>query len=130
LEALYDTVEIGQQVQNLQQIKPDFIKNPLNAQMLHMFRSFGANSESSKERFGILYLLTQHEYSVSELQDIIQKSQPTTSRHLKLLEEAGLIKAVKRGKNVYYKPYKPSLKVLGKFMNSWIAGIENWFGES
>ena len=127
LEALYETSDISQQVQSLQQLRSVFTKNPLNVQMLHMFKSFGGNSESARERFSILYLLTQHEYSVSELQEIIQKPQPTISRHLKLLEQAHLIKALKKGKRSYYKPLQASLKLIEKFMTAWINSIDNWF---
>ncbi|MHA1744904.1 MAG: ArsR/SmtB family transcription factor [Promethearchaeota archaeon] len=127
LEALYETSDVSAKVQHLQQIRPAFIKNPLNAQMLQMFKSFSGNSESGRERFSILYLLTQHEYSVSELQEIIQKPQPTISRHLKLLEQAHLIRALKKGKRSYYKPLKASLKLIEKFMTAWINSIDNWF---
>ncbi|MHA1673148.1 MAG: ArsR/SmtB family transcription factor [Promethearchaeota archaeon] len=126
LDFISNESDIFEQVQTLQQISKDFDSNPLNIQMIDMFKIAGGN----RDRFKILFLLTQHEYSVSELQDIIQKSQPTISRHLGLLEDANIIKAEKRGKLTYYKPLKASLKIIQEFMSLWINSITNWFGDS
>lgn len=126
LEILYSSSDIAQNVQHLRQMWTDFSEDELNVDMISMFKFTGGN----EDRFRIFYLLTQHEYSVTDLQDIIQMSQPTISRHLKFLEQGNLIKAVKRGKKTYYKPLKASITQIEKFMKSWINSIDNWFGDS
>ncbi len=53
-------------------------------------------------RIRILYALAEQPYTVNELTEMMNTSQPTTSRHLKTLRERGLVRAVRLGPNVEY----------------------------
>jgi ubiquinone/menaquinone biosynthesis C-methylase UbiE len=54
-------------------------------------------------RLRIALLLVQGELSVSDLVDILGQSQPRLSRHLKLMQEAGLILRSPEGAYAYYR---------------------------
>ena len=71
---------------------------------------------SDSNRVKILKLLQQKTMCVCELQGALQVSQPSVSKHLKLLEEAGLVDYIKEGLWVNYyladgkaSPYAASL---------------------
>ncbi|MGD2184570.1 MAG: metalloregulator ArsR/SmtB family transcription factor [Desulfobacterales bacterium] len=71
---------------------------------------------SDSNRVKILKLLQQKSMCVCELQGALQISQPSVSKHLKLLEEAGLVDYIKDGLWVNYyladgkaSPYAASL---------------------
>ena len=53
-------------------------------------------------RILILYLLSEKRLNVSDLAREIGVSQPTASRHLKLLRERDLVRPVRQGTNVEY----------------------------
>jgi ArsR family transcriptional regulator len=53
-------------------------------------------------RILILYTLKDNTYSVSELADLLGLPQPTTSRHLKVLRERGMVSAQRDGQSVFY----------------------------
>jgi len=54
-------------------------------------------------RLRLLALLANGEASVGELQEILEQSQPRVSRHLRLLDEAGLVVKFRDGHWVYYR---------------------------
>ena len=49
-----------------------------------------------------LYLLAEQPYTVNELTSKLGVSQPTASRHLKILRDRGLVQATRRGQAVEY----------------------------
>lgn len=53
-------------------------------------------------RLRILHLLQEGEKSVGELTDAISTSQPNVSKHLKILQDAGIVKRNQVGNTVYY----------------------------
>ena len=57
---------------------------------------------SDPKRVLILYALADKELCVTELVDALGFSQPTTSRHLGILRERGLVRAERKGTSVYY----------------------------
>lgn len=57
---------------------------------------------ASLPRRKILALLSHVELTTSELADKLEISAPATSRHLSVLEGAGLVTAERRGQYVYY----------------------------
>ncbi len=58
-----------------------------------------------------LRLLARHgPLCVCELQEALSLAQPTVSHHLKVLREAGLVEAERRGTWVYYRIRRPGLK--------------------
>jgi ubiquinone/menaquinone biosynthesis C-methylase UbiE len=60
-------------------------------------------------RVRLLALLAKNELTVSDLVEITGQSQPRISRHLKLLQEAGLLMRVKEGSFVFYRAMPLSL---------------------
>jgi len=76
-------------------------------------RAFAALADPTRR--AILARLTQGEATVSELMEPFHLTQPTISRHLKVLEEARLIE---RGKDAQRRPRK---LVLDAFQN-----VEQW----
>ncbi|MFQ5634062.1 MAG: ArsR/SmtB family transcription factor [Gammaproteobacteria bacterium] len=54
-------------------------------------------------RLRLLALLSEGEATVGELQEILGQSQPRVSRHLRLLDEAGLVTKFRDGHWVYYR---------------------------
>lgn len=53
-------------------------------------------------RILILYTLNENSHNVSELSQILGIPQPTTSRHLKVLRERGLVIAERDAQSIYY----------------------------
>lgn len=54
------------------------------------------------KRILILYLLEARPHSVSEVSEALGAPQPTTSHHLKVLRDRGLVEARKEGTTTYY----------------------------
>ena len=53
-------------------------------------------------RILILYLLADSPRYVTQLADMLEVSQPTVSRHLKVLRDRGLVTATREGNTVHY----------------------------
>lgn len=53
-------------------------------------------------RLSILQALEDGEMSVSEITEAVESSQPNVSKHLKILQDAGLIVRRQEGNTVYY----------------------------
>lgn len=54
------------------------------------------------KRILILYALAERSQNVTDLANELEISQPTASRHLKILRERGLVKATRDGVNMKY----------------------------
>ncbi|MFW9821300.1 MAG: ArsR/SmtB family transcription factor [Candidatus Thorarchaeota archaeon] len=54
-------------------------------------------------RFLIYNLIKKKEMCICELSSILDLTQPSISHHVKILEQAGLIKGIKSGKFIHYK---------------------------
>src|SRR5690242_14625363 len=61
----------------------------------------------------MLLLLTGVERSVSQLAKLVRLSQSCTTRHLQALERAGLVKGVREGKRVLFRPAPRDLTARG-----------------
>ena len=57
---------------------------------------------SDPTRILLLYTLNESPHNVTELTQELSITQPTASRHLKVLRERGLVHAVKQGTTVTY----------------------------
>lgn len=60
-------------------------------------------------RILILYTLSKRPLNVSELSDTLSIPQPTTSRHLKVLRERGLVSAERDAQSIYYSLADPRI---------------------
>jgi len=81
---------------------------------------------SDPNRVKIIKLLQQKSMCVCEIQDALKLAQPTVSKHLKILEEAGLVDYRKEGLWVNYflangksSPYAASL----------LGNLQHWLNE-
>jgi DNA-binding transcriptional ArsR family regulator len=57
---------------------------------------------ADSSRIMILYALSEKEMNVSDLAVSIGVTQPTASRHLKILRERGLVRTLRQGASVLY----------------------------
>lgn len=62
-----------------------------------------------ENRLKIIYLLMKRDMCVCEMVAAIETSQPTTSHHLKILENAGLIERKRKGQWVFYGISNPKI---------------------
>ncbi len=65
------------------------------------------NALADGTRLKIIKLLSKREHSVDELVQLLSVAQSTTSHHLRVLKEAGLIRGEKRGRNIHYSLAQP-----------------------
>ncbi len=66
---------------------------------------------ADRTRLRLLALLAAGEATVGELVEVLEQSQPRVSRHLKILNEAGLAEKFRDGKSTYYRvPDDPSVR--------------------
>ena len=79
--------------------------NPIEAKKRGKF--YKALGDETRQR--MLSLLKSREMCVCELITALSMTQPTTSHHLRILEEANLIKSRKEGKWVFYSITNPTL---------------------
>jgi DNA-binding transcriptional ArsR family regulator len=77
-------------------------------------------------RRAILARLTQGEASVTELADPFAMSQPAVSKHLKVLERAGL---VSRGRAAQRRPCRLEAEPLRE-VTEWLEGYRRFWSES
>jgi ArsR family transcriptional regulator len=69
---------------------------------VHQLHSQLCAGLADPKRILMLYALSQQSMNVSELSEQLQLPQPTTSRHLKMLRERGLVSSDREGTSVYY----------------------------
>ena len=64
---------------------------------------------SDPSRLLILYALNEGARNVTELSNELSLNQPTTSRHLKVLRERGLVTTIRNGTTITYRLSDPRL---------------------
>jgi len=69
------------------------------------------NALSNKKRLIILNILKEKDRCVCELEATLDESQPSISHHLKILENAGLIRGWKKGKFTHYDLVKEQIEL-------------------
>jgi len=111
-------------LQELLRVKVVFNQD-INKERLHRFMDAIGNPD----RFLILDSLKRQSRCVCELESIIDKSQPTVSHHLKLLERMQLIRGWKKGRFTYYSLVRKTFDEFNSLWNAWHDGISNWFGD-
>ena len=85
---------------------------------------FGALADPTRR--AILARLADGEATVNELVAPFELSQPTISKHLKVLEGAGL---VSRGRNAQFRPVRLNAKPLAE-ASRWISDYRRFWDES
>lgn len=71
-------------------------------------------------RMQILQILTEREHCACEFPDLLQISQPNTSRNLNVLKRAGLISSYRDGQRIIYSLDVEKLKSIQKSLNELI----------
>jgi len=94
---------------------------PSQAQLDHVF---GALADATRR--AILARLTQGEATVSELGKPFDLKQPTISKHLKVLERAGL---VSRGRDAQFRPVRLNTEPLA-YADKWIGSYRRLWEDS
>ena len=74
-------------------------------QTMPIARIFSALADET--RLKIVKYLSEREHSVEELVQLLGIAQSTTSHHLRVLKDAGLIQGDKRGRSIYYSLTQP-----------------------
>ncbi len=69
---------------------------------------FKALADPTRQK--IVLMLEGRPRTVSEVVEFFNLSQPTISRHLAVLKNAGLVESDKKGQNVFYRLSEPNLK--------------------
>ncbi|ANY76557.1 transcriptional regulator [Paenibacillus ihbetae] len=85
---------------------------------------------SEPNRFNIIELLKQGPRSVSELVELLNIGQPQVSRHLRILNEAGLVKVRKNAQQRIYsleaRPFQELDEWLDSFSRLWEERLDNF----
>lgn len=92
-----EKVEIEAYFQNLQNLGEIIEGHDNFKNMLDFFYALG-----NRERLKIIVALKENDHCVCELEAILDKSQPSISHHLRILESVGLIRSFKKGKFTHY----------------------------
>lgn len=79
---------------------------------------------SDATRLKILHMIFQKEMCVYDIYQELDISQPAVSHHLKILKQAGLVKAVKKGKWVFYS-IDDEQKISYQFINNLLSENQN-----
>ena len=77
---------------------------------------------SSESRINILMLLKEHPQCVKAIAERLQMTQPAVSQHLRVLKEAGLVKATKTGYWMHYQLDAFALDSCGKSLAKVFGG--------
>jgi len=88
-------------------VMSDFVQAPRPGSVLTATVARVFNALADETRLKIIKLLGEGEKSVDELVQALGIAQSTTSHHLRVLREAGLVRGVKRGRNIYYSLTQP-----------------------
>jgi len=78
-------------------------------------------------RVKIVKMLQHGELCVCEIQEVLGTSQPTVSKHLKILEEAGLLNSRKEGLWVYYRLNEGSGS---PYVATLLGNLKHWLEET
>lgn len=78
------------------------MKNPQLTKEITRLHAEFCSALADPRRLMLIYALNQGPKNVTELTDIIEASQPSVSRHLKILRERGLVSAERDGVTVTY----------------------------
>ena len=86
-----------------------------------MLDTFAVVAEPNRRR--ILDLLCREERSVSELVDELALSQPSVSKHLKVLRDVGLVHVRREGRHMLYRTNAEAIRPL----HEWAATFERYW---
>lgn len=76
---------------------------PIQSQEVIQLHAGVCSALADPNRILLIYALADQSRNVSELADLVGVTQPTASRHLKLLRERGLVRADREGPAIKYR---------------------------
>ncbi|MFW9998557.1 MAG: ArsR/SmtB family transcription factor [Candidatus Hodarchaeota archaeon] len=114
-------IDVNTYFQNLQ----DFGKNLDNFDNFEKILEF-CYALGNKERLKIVTALKNNDHCVCELEAILDKSQPSISHHLRILESVGLIRSFKKGKFTHYDLVNEQFEFYIKLLNQEL-GLEVFY---
>lgn len=79
------------------------MENPLLAQEVNQLHAELCAALAEPRRIVLLYTLAERPRHVNDLVTALGLSQPTVSRHLKVLRERGLVSAIRHGATIEYR---------------------------
>ena len=100
----------------LRELGEDLIHNPGFEDLFKFL-----NATANKKRLMIIYILKEKDRCVCELEAILDESQPSISHHLKILENAGLVRGWKKGKFTHYDLVKDQIILYQNLLNKDLA---------
>ena len=81
------------------------------------------NAVAEPQRRAILSFLAPEERHVSAIVDALELSQPSISKHLRVLRDVGLVNARRDGKQIWYRTNASALRPL----HEWAATFERYW---
>jgi len=75
-------------------------------------------------RLRILSIVESESMMITGIVEKFNLSQPTVSYHIRILENAGLVKTVKKGREVYCSLVKKGVLKKALELTKWIKGVE------
>src|SRR5512133_3386615 len=82
-------------------IRSDMVTQSLTQELIQLQADF-CSALSDPTRLLLLYALSESPRNVTELTNELQTTQPTVSRHLKILRERGLVHTTRSGTTITY----------------------------
>jgi len=81
------------------------------------------NAIAEARRREILVFLADHERAVGDIVDRFEMSQPSVSKHLRVLSDVGLVDARREGQRIYYRTNPDGLRPV----HEWTARFERYW---
>ncbi|MEM2584463.1 MAG: metalloregulator ArsR/SmtB family transcription factor [Thermoproteota archaeon] len=75
-------------------------------------------------RLRILSIIESESMMITGIVEKFNLSQPTVSYHIRILENAGLVKTVKKGREVYCSLVKKGVLKKALEFSKWVKGVE------
>ena len=97
IECIGLDVDVHEYIKNLEKSRDEILSRNNFKEEVISHKALGHES-----RYLIYNLIKKKEMCICELSTILDFTQPTISHHVKILEQAGLIKGVKSGKFIHY----------------------------
>ncbi len=113
-----------EQYESLKEFRSKFLVDEVKQRTISFLEAIG-----NHERFLILESLMDQARCVCELEILLQKSQPTISHHLRILEKQRLIVGMKKGKFTFYTLVRKPFEEISASFLTWTKRVKTWFGE-
>jgi ArsR family transcriptional regulator len=115
IESLASCVDIGENSsEHFKKIRKKGKKLSEDQSLKNLEKFF--NALGNEDRLKLVKILQEQDRCVCELEVMLDKSQPTISHHIKILEEIGIIRGFKQGRFTHYEVIKNKFKEYTKLI--------------